>query len=97
MQNWQQYVVSILVVLALLALVLWGVTRNGMRRKFSGLGQRIQIQESLSLGLRHKLVLVQVDQQQVLLSVSPGDVKTLHAWPSTVSTGIAHGASPQTD
>jgi flagellar protein FliO/FliZ len=97
MQNWQQYVVSILVVLALLALVLWGMTRKGMRRNLSGLGQRIQIQESLSLGLRHKLVLVQVDEQRVLLSVSPSEVKTLHAWSSPDSTGIAHGDSSQTD
>ena len=95
MQNWQQYILSILVVLALLGVVLWGLTRNGIRRNFSGLGRRIQIQESLSLSLRHKLVLVQVDEQQVLLSVSPGEVKTLHAWPTTVSSGIAHGSAAQ--
>ena len=95
MQNWQQYILSILVVLALLGVVLWGLTRNGMRRNFSNLGRRIQIQESLSLGLRHKIVLVQVDGQQVLLSVSPGEVKTLHAWPSTAAPGIAHGHPPQ--
>lgn len=95
MQNWQQYILSILVVLALLGVVLWGLTRNGIRRNFSGLGQRIQIQESLSLSLRHKLVLIQVDEQQVLLSVSPGEVKTLHAWPTIVSSGIAHGSVSQ--
>jgi len=32
------------------------------------------------LSLKHKMVLIEVDNQMVLASVSPGEVKTLHAW-----------------
>ena len=85
MQNWSQYALSILVVLLSLGAVLWWMRRTGLRRNFTGLGQRIQIRESLSLGIRHKLVLVQVDNQNLLLNVSPNEVKTLHAWSDVAS------------
>ena len=34
------------------------------------------------MGLRHKLLLVQVDTQRLLLAVNSNDIQTLHAWPA---------------
>jgi flagellar biogenesis protein FliO len=36
--------------------------------------------EAIPLSLKHKMVLIEVDNQMVLASVSPSEVKTLHAW-----------------
>jgi len=49
-----------------------GLQGNGERR--------IQLVEALPLSLKHKMVLIQIDNQMVLASVSPSEVKTLHAW-----------------
>jgi flagellar biogenesis protein FliO len=38
--------------------------------------------------LRHKLLLVQVDQQRLLLAVNQNEIQTLHAWPAAVPTSV---------
>jgi flagellar biogenesis protein FliO len=78
--DWGQFIASTLSVLLLLVGVLWWVKRN---RGFTANGaeeKRIQVLEALPLSLKHKMVLIQVDNQVVLASVSPAEVKTLHAW-----------------
>jgi len=78
--NWGQFFASTLGVLLLLCAALWWVRRN----RATGIGlaseRRIQVKEALPLSLKHKIVLIQVDNQMVLTSVSPGEVKTLHTW-----------------
>ena len=78
--DWGQFFASTLGVLLLLCAALWWVKRN----RAVGLGvvsdRRIQVKEALPLSLKHKIVLIQVDNQMVLTSVSPGEVKTLHTW-----------------
>jgi flagellar biogenesis protein FliO len=54
-----------------------GIQGNGERR--------IQLVEALPLSLKHKMVLIQIDNQMVLASVSPSEVKTLHAWTEETS------------
>jgi flagellar biogenesis protein FliO len=54
-----------------------GIQGNGERR--------IQLVEALPLSLKHKMVLIQIDKQMVLASVSPSEVKTLHAWTTETS------------
>jgi flagellar biogenesis protein FliO len=78
--NWTQFIASTVSVLLLLLGAWWWVKRN---KNLGSLGQserRIQVLEALPLSLKHKMVLIQVDGQMVLASVSPGEVKTLHAW-----------------
>ena len=71
--------------LLLLVGALWWVKRS---RGFAANGheeKRIQVLEALPLSLKHKMVLIQVDNQMVLASVSPAEVKTLHAWTQEAS------------
>jgi flagellar biogenesis protein FliO len=78
--DWGQFIASTFSVLLLLGGALWWVKRN---RGFAPSGaeeKRIQLIEALPLSLKHKMVLIQVDNQMVLASVSPAEVKTLHAW-----------------
>lgn len=78
--NWAQFIASTFSVLLLLGGALWWVKRNKNLAAHGADTRRIQVIEALPLSLKHKMVLIQVDGQMVLASVSPGEVKTLHAW-----------------
>ena len=83
--DWVQFMASTFSVLLLLLGALWWVKRN---RGFAANGvedKRIHVIEALTLSLKHKMVLIQVDNQMVLASVSPAEVKTLHAWTQETS------------
>ncbi len=80
--DWVQFIASTLSVFALLGGALWWVKRNKGLGSMTQGERRIQVLEALPLSLKHKMVLIQLDNQMVLASVSPGEVKTLHAWTS---------------
>ncbi len=78
--DWGQFIASTFSVLLLLGGALWWVKRNKGFSANGGENKRIQVVEALPLSLKHKMVLIQVDNQMILTSVSPAEVKTLHAW-----------------
>jgi flagellar biogenesis protein FliO len=45
------------------------------------------------MGMRHKLLLVQVDSQRLLLAVNPNDIQKLHAWAADSSPPVEQGVS----
>jgi flagellar biogenesis protein FliO len=61
----------------------------------------IKVLEVYPLGLRNKIMFIEVDGQRLLLSVGAQEVKTLHAWPqletqffnSTPTSNFAHSSS----
>ena len=78
--DWGQFIASTFSVLILLAGALWWVRRNRSLMGVETGNRRIQIVEAMPLSLKHKMVLLKIDNQMVLASVSPAEVKTLHAW-----------------
>ena len=78
--DWSQFIASTLTIVLLLLGALWWVKRNRMIGGTTGTDRRIHMLEAIPLSLKHKMVLIEVDNQMVLASVSPGEVKTLHAW-----------------
>ena len=92
--DWGQFVASTVSVLLILVGVWWWVKCNRGFLQAQGQERRIQVVEALPLSLKHKMVLIQVDNQMVLASVSPSEVKTLHAWTDGESewTGERHVA-----
>jgi len=78
--DWFQYAFSALVVLATLGGVLWVLVRRKNAFAPNSEGRKIKLVETMPLSLKHKLMLVQVDNQMVLLSVNAQDISTLHAW-----------------
>ncbi len=72
-----QYFLSFALVIALLLGLLWTLKRlqGGalMQRKH----QRLQVLESLSLGPRQKLALVRINDQQLLIGVTAGQITAL--------------------
>jgi flagellar protein FliO/FliZ len=84
--DWPRFVLSTLFVLGLMAALLWWLKQRQTPWTPNGQGRRIRLLETLPLGLKHKMMLVQVDQQMMLVAVTGQDIRTLHAW-----SGAAHG------
>ena len=94
--DWTRYALSATWVLVLMG-ALWWWLRSRKNALFPRLeAKRIQVLEVCPLGLKHKMMLVQADQQMVLVSVHPNGLQTLHAWsgaaagePSATSQGVS--------
>lgn len=71
-----QWSLGLLVVLGVFFICIWGV------RKFSGfntgVGDKMRVVGGLSLGVREKVILLQVGKKQLVLGVTPGRIQTLH-------------------
>jgi flagellar protein FliO/FliZ len=67
---------GVLIVLSVFFLCVWGV------RKLSGLtvsgAEKMRVVGGLSLGMREKVILLQVGKKQLILGVTPGRIETLH-------------------
>jgi flagellar protein FliO/FliZ len=68
--------IGLLIVLSVFFLCVWGV------RKLSGLSvsgaEKMRVVGGLSLGVREKVILLQVGNKQLILGVTPGRIETLH-------------------
>jgi len=72
---------SMLLVIALLLAVLWGLKRMQKQMLTSGQpGRRLQLLETLGVGTRQKLALVRVGEQEILISITPTQINTLGQW-----------------
>jgi flagellar protein FliO/FliZ len=86
--DWLQYALSFALVIGLLLALLWTLRKvqNGstmLRKK----NQRMHTVETLSIGTRQKILLIQVDGQDVLVGVTAHQMTALSTWP-------AHSAQP---
>ncbi len=80
--DWLSFAVSFTAVLATLGALLY-LIRRVQQRGIPGLPQRrIRILESASVGPRQKLVLLRVNEQELLIGVSPQQISTLASFAS---------------
>jgi flagellar protein FliO/FliZ len=82
--DWLQYLLSFGLVIGLLLALLWTLRKlqNGavLRKSF----QRMQLVETLSVGPRQKIILIQVDGRDVLIGITAQNMTAL-------SPGSANG------
>lgn len=71
-----QWSIGLLVVLGVFFLCIWGVHKFGGLHA-SGEG-KMRVVGGLSLGMREKVILLQVGKKQLVLGVTPGRIQTLH-------------------
>lgn len=71
-----QILISFLVVVAFIFLMAWIMRRTG--RLGGGNSQLIKIVSSMSLGMREKILLIEVGKENILIGVAPGQIRTLH-------------------
>jgi flagellar protein FliO/FliZ len=90
---------GLLIVLGVFFVCVWAVRKlNGSTVNDS---ERMRVVGGLSLGLREKVILLQVGKKQLVLGVTPGHIETLHVlenddclardgtFPSVAGTGFA--------
>jgi flagellar protein FliO/FliZ len=78
-------VAALLFVLALIALLAWGLRRISERKWLSGLraGGRLALKETLYLDSRHKLVVVGCDATEHLILLGPAAPVVIDSRPAT--------------
>ena len=80
--DWVSFVLSFLLVIALLGATLWGLKRFGRMQLQNQSGQAsIKLIDSFSLGARQRIILVESDDQRVLVGISPKSITGLGQWP----------------
>ena len=78
--DWAQFALSVTFVFLFMAAVLWWLSKRKGGFLVNRINRPIQIEDTLQLGIKHKLMLVKVDEFKVLVSVTPNEMQTLHAW-----------------
>jgi len=84
---------GLLLVLGLIFGMAWFIRRMGSFQQVSH--GALRILGGLSLGQRERIVLVQVGEQQLLIGLAPGQIRTLHVLDKTVGIGDS-GSGKQT-
>jgi len=80
--DWVSFVLSFLLVIALLGATLWGLKRFGRMQLQNQSGRAsIKLIDSFNLGGRQRIVLVESDNQRILVGVSPQSITGLGQWP----------------
>ena len=81
--DWVSFVLSFLLVIALLGATLWGLKRFGRMQLQGGAGQSsIKVIDTFSLGARQRIILVEADnRKRILVGVSPQAMSGLGQWP----------------
>ena len=80
--DWVSFVSSFLLVILLLGATLWGLKRYGRMQfqKQSG-DAKLVIVDSLSVGTRQRIALVETDGQRILVGITPHSISGLGQWP----------------
>ena len=78
--EWLSMMTSLAVVLALLAATLFGLKKMGLSNT-KDTTKKLQISEVHNLGPRQKLIVVTINNEQVLLGVTPQAISRLGNWP----------------
>ena len=71
-----QILISFLVVIGFIFVMAWLMRRSG--RFGHGSGQVIKIISSMSLGMREKILVIEVGGVNIVVGVAPGQIRTLH-------------------
>ena len=91
--EWLSMMASLAVVLVLLAATLFGLKKMGLSSAKDAT-KKLQVSEVHNLGPRQKLVVVTVNNEQILLGVTPQAINRLGNWPDYQ---VAAGQEQQSD
>ena len=78
--DWLSMMSSLAVVLVLLAATLFGLKKMGLSSTKDAT-KKLNVSEVHNLGPRQKLIVVTINNEQVLLSVTPQAINRLGSWP----------------
>ncbi len=81
-------VFSLLIVVAVLFALAWVLRRS--KGVLSAGNQKISVVSQLPVGVREKVLLLRVGEENVLVGYSGGGLQALHAWHGDIPADIAH-------
>lgn len=91
-----QVILSLLLVLAVIALVAWLLKRISMPQNAAG--SALKVISGVAVGQRERIVLVEVNDTWLVVGVAPGQVTALHTMPkNALLIASAENASPEVD
>lgn len=92
--DWLQYLLSFALVIGLLLAMLWALRKLQQGQGFiKRPQQRLQIVENLSVAPRLKIALIRVDEQEILVGITPQSISVLHN-PTPLSAQAAIPENP---
>lgn len=91
--DWLQYLLSFGLVIGLLLALLWTLRKLQNGAVLRKPAQRMQLIETLSVGQRQKIVLIQVDGREVLVGITAHHMTALSPWSSNGSADETHAQS----
>jgi flagellar protein FliO/FliZ len=91
--EWLSMMTSLVVVLALLAVTLFALKKMGVSTTKNA-SKSLQIAEVHNLGPRQKLMVVTINDEQILLGVTPQSINRLGNWQDSVAEGSYPASSP---
>ena len=79
--DWISFGLSFFLVILLLGATLWGLKRFGrMQIKKSDTASQLRVIDSVSLGARQRVALIEADNQRILVGVTPSAISRLGQW-----------------
>ena len=83
-----QLVIGLMIVVAGILARAWVLRRMNLVN--SGVGGALRVLGGVSVGQRERIVLLQVGEQQMLIGVAPGSVRTLHVLEEPIQAPEGH-------
>ena len=85
---------SLVLVFGLMGLLLWLLRRMQQRLQIEGTaGRRIRLLDSMSVGARQKIVLIEVDNQRLVVGITPQHMSSLGQWPAAATPPSTESSS----
>lgn len=88
-----QFSLGLLAVLAAVVALAWLLKRVGTLQR--GVAGTVRALGGISLGPRERVVLIQVGEEQLLIGIAPGQVRTLHVLDQPIQTAQPDGRKEQ--
>lgn len=75
-------ILQVFLALAVTLATIWGLSKIAMKKRWNkGFEkQRIKILDTLALGTRDRIMLIEVDNQNILVASTPGQIRSLHCF-----------------
>lgn len=90
-----QVILSLLLVLAAIALVAWLLKRINLPQNAAG--NALKVISGVAVGQRERIVLVEVNDTWLVVGVAPGQVTALHTMPKNVLPPTGDNSTPDAD
>lgn len=88
MSMWElvKMLAGLVLVFGLMVLLLWVLRRMQQRLQIQGSARRgIRLIDTLSVGARQKIVVIEMDNQRLMVGITPQQMSSLGQWPTSAA------------